>query len=168
MTKVKFDFLLKERNDLPFVYNKTKIVIMPRDPETIFMYWDIENSKIAELQQQNIQTNVSIRIRNVENYDYYFVNPTINSKDWYFNLKYTNLRKNDLIADLGVYDNNGNFLVLSTSNIITLPSNSYCQKDYDYWKKIVTKNKNFSFGFCERNENIFLSQINSMEFFVKK
>jgi hypothetical protein len=43
MSKVKFDFILKEKNDIPFLYNETKIVIMPRDPDTIFIYWDISD-----------------------------------------------------------------------------------------------------------------------------
>ena len=167
MAKVKFDFILQERNDLPFAYNETKIVIMPRDPETIFIYWDISHSTIVELRQKNIQPNFTIRIRNLENPVNYFIHPTSNSKDWYFTVKHTKLKRNDLVADLGVYDNAGNFLILYTSNTINLPSNSYYQKDYDYWKKLTSRNK-FANSEFENIDNIFLSNVNSMEFFVKK
>jgi len=151
-----FDFILNEKNNLPFVYNETKIIIMPKDPDTIFMYWDISNNTISDLKQRNIDLAVVIRVRNVDGCNYCYIHPTENSRDWYFNLKYTNLKKTNLIAELGVYDNDGNFLILATSNIINMPTNIYSRKDLDYWNRILN------------NKNAFLSNVNSMEFFVKK
>jgi hypothetical protein len=164
MAKVNFDFILKERNDLHFVYNETKIAILPIDPAKIFIYWDISDNTIFDLKEKKIQLNIAIRLRNIGNHDYYFINPTSNSKDWYFHLKHTNLKKNNLVADLGVYDNNGDFFILATSNIINLPNDSCCRKNYNYWSKFLRRDNDFSVDF----ENVFLSQVNSMEFITKQ
>jgi hypothetical protein len=169
MNKPKFDFILKERNELPFAYNETKIVIMPKDSATIFIYWDIADSTIFDLRKKNIHLNIGIRFRNLENHDYYFINPSSNSKDWFFNLKHTSLKKNNLIADLGVYDNNGDFLILNTSNSINLPNETTYKKDYHYWRRLrLVNNEDSSFDYDNdfALEDIF-SSINSTEFMAK-
>jgi hypothetical protein len=163
MSNLKFDFILNEKNYLPYSYNETNIVIMPKDPGTIFMYWDISENNISQLQQRNINTNFRIRIRNLDKDEVHYVIPDYNSKDWYFNLKYTNLDKKNLIADLGVYDNDNNFLILASSNMINLPSSSVYKKDYDYWRKIFHKNKDHN-----ELESMFLTSNSSMEFFENK
>ncbi len=160
MSKNNFKFITNEKSNIPFNYNETKIVILPRDLDTIFIYWDISNSTIAELQSRNINLHFVLRIRNSDGKNFYFINTQHNARDWYFSARFTNLSKKNIVADLGVYDSYGNFLVICTSNIINLPTNNLHQKDYNYWKKLLSNNQNFNL-----TENLFIS---SRELIKKK
>jgi hypothetical protein len=166
-----FNFIINERLDLPYTYNETKIVIIPRDPDVFFIYWDISESSIKDLLIRNIKLNFSIRIKNNNsNSNYYYINPTQYSKNWYFDIKYTELNNEELLVDLGVYDNNGQFIVLSTSNIINLPNKFYKNKNYSYWEdynnsKNLLINNNENNQFLENSEYKFSLSMNSGEFY---
>ncbi len=161
----KFNFILNERIGLPFTYNESKIVVIPRDTDVFFIYWDISELTKKDLCDKGIVCNIFIRVRNLnsEKYSYIF-HPEHFTKDWYFDISYTELDRNSIISDIGVYDNSGNFLVLASSNVINLPNKFYFGKDYNYWQKKKGKHNNLK----SKNHTGMLysiQNINSNEFY---
>ncbi|MDR0675917.1 MAG: DUF4912 domain-containing protein [Elusimicrobiota bacterium] len=131
-----FNFIINEKLDIPYSYNENKIFIMPRDPDIIFIYWDINDTLDYDSSQKNIfLSKISITIKNINSSYNYNIKPDKHTKSWYFNIKYKKIHRENIIAELGVYHNNGYFIILATSNIINMPNKFYHKKDYIYWEK---------------------------------
>lgn len=116
--------LSDESRELPLEYDDTKVVLLVRDPEWVFVYWEISSglrrklglergrhSKTLVLRvQENAQANGSASVYDVPVNDY--------TSSWY-------LRSRDsaskIRVTLGLFNDGGEFLEIATSNEIDLP-----------------------------------------------
>jgi hypothetical protein len=114
--------------DLPTSYGDTKIVLLPRDPWWCFAYWEIgEQTKqeIRSIYGENVKYVIRVYdVTNVVNFDgknanKYFdieINPAANN--WYINVGEPN---RSWCVDLGLITSDGKFVVITRSNIVTMP-----------------------------------------------
>jgi len=114
--------------DLPTSYGDTKIVLLPRDPWWCFAYWEIgERTKqeLSSIYGENVKHVIRVYdVTNVVNFNgknanKYFdieINPAANN--WYINVGEPN---RSWCVDLGLITPDGKFVVITRSNIVTMP-----------------------------------------------
>jgi hypothetical protein len=112
------DFNADEKNDLAFGYNENKIVIMPKNPETIFLYWDFSNETFMYITQNKF--GIGIRLYSDDKKDFSYIYPSYTNRDWYYSIKYTDIFRDNLVVELGYHDRDGKFLVICSSKKVVL------------------------------------------------
>jgi hypothetical protein len=116
--------LEQEQRELPQEYGETKIVLMIRDPEWIFAYWEIDPATRARhgipLHKHNRQ--LALRVIELgdrdEVLDTYDVAINDYTSSWYVKIRNSSSR---YIVELGLQDDAGEFSVITTSNEVRLP-----------------------------------------------
>ncbi|MEG4348850.1 DUF4912 domain-containing protein [Microcoleus sp. LAD1_D5] len=111
--------------DLPNGYGESRVVLMPRDPEWAYTYWDIPNARKEELRRQGGQ-QLALRI-----YDVTDVNLDIQSphsiqeypcdelaREWYVPIPVSD---RDYAIDIGYRCADGRWLVLARSAQVRVP-----------------------------------------------
>jgi len=111
--------------DLPNGYGESRVVLMPRDPEWAYTYWDIPNDRKQELRRQGGQ-QLALRI-----YDVTDVNLDIQSphsiqeypcdelaREWYVPIPVSD---RDYAIDIGYRCADGRWLVLARSAQVRVP-----------------------------------------------
>ena len=111
--------------DLPKGYGESRVVLMPRDPEWAYTYWDISNDRKQELRRQGGQ-QLALRI-----YDVTDVNLDIQSphsiqeypcdelaREWYVPIPVSD---RDYAIDIGYRCADGRWLVLARSAEVRVP-----------------------------------------------
>lgn len=131
-------------HDLPVGYGETKVVIMVRDPEWIFAYWEI-NDKIRikhDLLRGRHDKTLALRIFDVTGVKFNgananrFYDVIINdyAVSWYLRMPEVN---RIWCVDLGYYDTqSGNFTTLARSNTVKTPPGAVSLKDDEEWMQI--------------------------------
>lgn len=116
--------------DLPSSYNKTKIVLMVRDPYWVYSYWDVSGDTYQWI--EGIRRDAQGKIRTVLRvYDvtdinfngfnahrYYDIDCHLDAKNWYIDL---GTPDRSYVVDLGLIDGNGKFYLIARSNVIRTP-----------------------------------------------
>ena len=120
--------------DIPDRYNETRLVLMMRDPEWCFFYWDISDNDIAYHSLQN--KRISVRIFHVFGYD--VTNGEIHKEievNYIYGDRYVNLAMPHayFIGELGYYDENNRFIVLARSSMIYAPRDSISNVYDEEW-----------------------------------
>ena len=120
--------------ELPDRYNETKLVLMMRDPEWCFFYWDISDSDIAYHSLKD--KRISVKIFHVFGYD--ITNGEIHKEievNYIYGDRYVNLAMPHayFIGELGYYDENNRFIVLARSNMIYAPRDSISNVYDEEW-----------------------------------
>ena len=154
MKNQKEQFILNEVNDLSFTYNEDKIVVLPKDPNIIFLYWDFSDLTFQKIIQNNFI--FVIRLYNHNSSNYHYITPSHNNRDWYYNLKYTDLDRENLIAELGYFNKEGYFVSIVSS----LKTN--------FFDKQQQQSENISFNHVGSSGNISFNHVGSDEFIIKK
>ncbi|MEG4396794.1 DUF4912 domain-containing protein [Microcoleus sp. BROC3] len=111
--------------DLPNGYGESRVVLMPRDPEWAYTYWDIPNDRKEEMRRQGGQ-QLALRI-----YDVTDVNLDIQSphsiqeypcdelaREWYVPIPVSD---RDYALDIGYRCADGRWLVLARSAEVRVP-----------------------------------------------
>ena len=111
--------------DLPNGYGESRVVLMPRDPEWAYTYWDIPNDRKEELRRQGGQ-QLALRI-----YDVTDVNLDIQSphsiqeypcdelaREWYVPIPVSD---RDYAIDIGYRCPDGRWLILARSAQVRVP-----------------------------------------------
>ncbi|MEG4217448.1 DUF4912 domain-containing protein [Microcoleus sp. Pol14C6] len=111
--------------DLPNGYGESRVVLMPRDPEWAYTYWDIPNDRKEEMRRQGGQ-QLALRI-----YDVTDVNLDIQSphsiqeypcdelaREWYVPIPVSD---RDYAIDIGYRCADGRWLVLARSAQVRVP-----------------------------------------------
>ncbi|MEG4520363.1 MULTISPECIES: DUF4912 domain-containing protein [unclassified Microcoleus] len=111
--------------DLPNGYGESRVVLMPRDPEWAYTYWDIPNDRKEEMRRQGGQ-QLALRI-----YDVTDVNLDIQSphsiqeypcdelaREWYVPIPVSD---RDYAIDIGYRCADGRWLVLARSAEVRVP-----------------------------------------------
>ena len=137
---------------LPHTYNDTKLVILPRDPQWIFAYWELEKTYIATIQNKYgndifEKNKVIIRSYDVTNiifdganaHAYFDVPIHLDAKNWYFQ---TSFHAKNFCAEIGILLSNGAFIPLVRSNTICMPNgkvSDICDEEWMIVKEDLEK-----------------------------
>ncbi len=111
--------------DLPGGYGESRIVLLPRDPQWAYAYWDISNEHKEELRRQGGQ-QLALRICDVTgiNLDYQFPHSIQEypcdelARDWYLPVPVSD---RDYIAEIGYRCVDGRWLILARSASVRIP-----------------------------------------------
>lgn len=111
--------------DLPDGYGDSRIVLMPRDPQWAYAYWDIPNEHKSELRNQGGQ-NLVLRLYDVTDVDLAHQSPHSlqqfacdeMARDWYLPIPVSD---RDYIAEIGYMSGDGRWLMLARSHSVRIP-----------------------------------------------
>ncbi len=131
---------------LPLNYGDNKIVILPRDPVTVYAYWEINESKKAEVKEKfgrDIfqKTPYTLRIYDVTNIDFNGLNShrffdielPSGVNNWYINIDEGG---KSCCVDIGLHIPGGDFFILARSNFITLPTGKISDVNDEEWMMV--------------------------------
>ena len=111
--------------DLPNGYGESRIVLLPRDPQWAYVYWDVPHSQKEELRRQGGQqlalrlydaTNVNLDYQTPNNLQEY--NSDELAREWYLPIPVSD---RDYVAELGYRCVDGRWLVLTRSKVVHIP-----------------------------------------------
>lgn len=111
--------------DLPAGYGESRIVLMPRDPQWSYTYWDIPNEDKEELRRQGGQ-QLALRIYDVTDISLEYQSPhSIQeypcdelAREWYLPIPVSD---RDYVVDIGYRCADGRWLVLARSATVHVP-----------------------------------------------
>ena len=111
--------------DLPTGYGESRIVLLPRDPQWAYVYWDVPNSQKEELRRQGGQqlalrlydaTDINLDYQTPNNLQEY--NSDELAREWYVPIP---ISDRDYVAELGYRCADGRWLVLTRSKVVHVP-----------------------------------------------
>jgi len=111
--------------DLPAGYGESRIVLMPRDPQWAYTYWDVSNEHKEELRRQGGQ-QLALRIYDVTDINIEYQSPhSIQeypsdelAREWYLPVPVSD---RDYVLDIGYRCADGRWLVLARSAPVHVP-----------------------------------------------
>ncbi len=111
--------------DLPSGYGESRIVLLPRDPQWAYTYWDVPNEHKEELRRQGGQ-QLALRIYDVTDINIDFQSPhSIQeypadelAREWYLPVPVSD---RDYVIDIGYRAADGRWLVLARSARVHIP-----------------------------------------------
>jgi hypothetical protein len=111
--------------DLPSGYGESRIVLLPRDPQWAYTYWDIPNEHKEELRRQGGQ-QLALRIYDVTDVDLDSQSPhSIQeypadelAREWYLPIPVSD---RDYVIDIGYRTPDGGWLILARSARVHIP-----------------------------------------------
>lgn len=115
----------RDLGELPDGYGESRIVLMPRDPQWAYAYWDVPGSHKEELRRQGGQ-QLALRIYDVTDVDINHQAPHSvqeylcdeMAREWYLPIPVSD---RDYVADIGYRCADGRWLVLARSASVTVP-----------------------------------------------
>ena len=115
----------RDLGELPDGYGESRIVLMPRDPQWAYAYWDVPNSHKEELRRQGGQ-QLALRIYDVTDVDINHQAPHSvqeylcdeMAREWYLPIPVSD---RDYVADIGYRCADGRWLVLARSASVSIP-----------------------------------------------
>ncbi|MGK7874753.1 MAG: DUF4912 domain-containing protein [Xenococcaceae cyanobacterium] len=115
----------EELGDLPEGYGESRIVLMPRDPQWAYAYWDIPNEHKEELRSQGGQqlalrlydvTDINLEYQSPHNIQEYLCDEL--AREWYLPIPVSD---RDYAVDIGYRCADGRWLVLARSASVHVP-----------------------------------------------
>ena len=111
--------------DLPDGYGESRIVLLPRDPQWAYVYWDIPNEHREELRRQG-GSRLALRFYDVTDIDINTQRPHSLqqyecdelSREWYVPIPVSD---RDYAVEIGYLANDGRWLVLARSASVRIP-----------------------------------------------
>lgn len=112
-------------SDLPGGYGESRIVLMPRDPQWAYTYWDIPNNHKEELRRQG-GMRLALRFYDVTDIDISSQAPHSlqqyecdeMAREWYLPIPVSD---RDYMAEIGYLCNDGRWLLLARSTPVHIP-----------------------------------------------
>ena len=115
----------EDLGELPDGYGESRIMLLPRDPQWAYAYWDIPNTHKEELRRQGGQ-QLALRIYDVTDVDLdrqaphsvqeYLCDEM--AREWYLPIPVSD---RDYVADIGYRCADGRWLVLARSASVSIP-----------------------------------------------
>ncbi|ACK70396.1 Rho termination factor domain protein [Gloeothece citriformis PCC 7424] len=111
--------------DLPGGYGDSTIVLMPRDPQWAYAYWDVPNEHKEELRRQGGQqlalriydvTDINLDYQGPHNVQEYLCDEL--AREWYMPIPVSD---RDYMIDIGYRSGDGRWLVLARSAPVRIP-----------------------------------------------
>jgi ABC-type phosphate transport system substrate-binding protein len=111
--------------ELPQGYGQSRIVLMPRDPQWAYAYWDVPNEHKQELRQQGGE-HLALRLYDATDIDLNYQRPHSLqqyecdelARDWYVPIP---LSDRDYVIEIGYLSGDGNWLMLARSFPVRIP-----------------------------------------------
>jgi len=111
--------------DLPGGYGESRIVLMPRDPQWAYAYWDIPHERKEELRRQGGQ-QLALRLYDITDIDLNYQSPhnvkeylcDELAREWYLPVPVSD---RDYLIDIGYRCFDGRWLVLARSAPVRIP-----------------------------------------------
>ncbi|MGI6778089.1 MAG: DUF4912 domain-containing protein [Acetivibrionales bacterium] len=136
---------------LPSGYNENHITLMPRDPNTLFAYWEIctgsKKSFIDSFGEQLWEKSVPVlKVLNISKNESFFIRINDFSNSWYINVSDSSCLYS---AEVGRKFPNGLFVNLASSNLVSTPCSSVSSDtsvsfaDYRDLKHSITNTKSY-------------------------
>ena len=119
--KGKTFFHPEDHAPLPFSYNRTLIVLLPRDPEWAYTYWDFSAETwnwIQSFLSHDKKAFSVLRIHNLDQNRHYDLQIDLEAKSWYLEL---GAPDHSFEVELGIIDADGKFHTIVRSNRIRTP-----------------------------------------------
>ncbi|MEL6437996.1 MAG: DUF4912 domain-containing protein [Cyanobacteria bacterium J06621_8] len=115
----------QDLGELPDGYGESRIMLMPRDPQWAYAYWDVPSSHKEELRRQGGQ-QLALRIYDVTDIDLNHQAPHSvqeylcdeMAREWYLPIPVSD---REYIADIGYRCADGRWLVLARSAAVSIP-----------------------------------------------
>ena len=112
-------------SDLPSGYGESRIVLMPRDPQWAYAYWDIPHTHKDELRRQG-GSRLALRFYDVTDIDFSRQSPHSlqqyecdeMAREWYLPIPVSD---RDYVAEIGYLTVDGRWLVLARSQPVHIP-----------------------------------------------
>lgn len=132
---------------LPKGYGKTSIVLLPRDPNWMFTYWEITEETVKEIQSNygedifmNAQATLRMHEVNVNREDYQSirfvdVGVFLDAKSWYLR---ADKESSSWFVELGLKMVNGRFISIAKSNRVNLPGRKVSDMVDEKWVTVKT------------------------------
>ena len=111
--------------DLPGGYGESRIVLMPRDPQWAYAYWDIPNEHKEELRRQGGQqlalrlydvSDINLEYQSPHNVQEYLCDEL--AREWYMPIPVSD---RDYVVDIGYRCGDGRWLILARSAPVRVP-----------------------------------------------
>ena len=111
--------------DLPSGYGESRIVLLPRDPQWCYAYWDIPNENKEQLRREGGQ-QLALRLYDVTDVDIAYQSPhSVQeylcdelAREWYMPVPVSD---RDYVIDIGYRCGDGRWLILARSTSIHVP-----------------------------------------------
>jgi hypothetical protein len=111
--------------DLPAGYGESRIVLMPRDPQWAYAYWDVPNEHKEELRRQG-GVRLALRFYDVTEINLEYQSPHSlqqyecdeMAREWYVPVPVSD---RDYVAEIGYVCNDGRWLILARSTPVHVP-----------------------------------------------
>jgi len=111
--------------DLPNGYGESRIILMPRDPQWAYAYWDISNSHKEALRQQG-GIRLALRFYDITDIDLNYQRPHSvqqyecdeMAREWYLPVPVSD---RNYLLEIGYIATDGRWLLLARSNPIHIP-----------------------------------------------
>jgi hypothetical protein len=126
--------------DLPDEYGDTRIVLLVRDPEWLYAYWEINDATRAELDLPRTGHNrrMVVRMYNINGRNWpaeaahYFYDVDVSpfSNNWYIRV---NEPESRWCAELGMIDEDRNYICIARSNVVATPSETMSPETDTEW-----------------------------------
>ncbi|MGK7887874.1 MAG: DUF4912 domain-containing protein [Leptolyngbyaceae cyanobacterium] len=112
-------------HDLPDGYGESRIMLLPRDPQWAYVYWDIPNEHREELRRQGGR-RLALRFYDVTDVDLSYQRPHSlqqyecdeMAREWYVPIPVSD---RDYAIEIGYIANDGRWLVLARSAVVRIP-----------------------------------------------
>jgi len=131
---------MPETRELPNEYGDTKIVLLIRDPEWVYAYWEINDASRAEfnLARNGHNRRLVVRLYKItgrnwpQDSAHYFLDLDVSpyASSWYIKLPEVNEK---WCAELGIFDEENNYLPICRSNVIDTPRNTISEQTDSEW-----------------------------------
>lgn len=139
--------LPQETGDIPSGYGTTESYLLPKDPAWMFLFWEITPATFDYVRGQYGQDTLNhsrtvIRLYDITGVNYfdgnnantYYDMPVVfDAKSWYIHAPEAG---RSYIADLGFITPNGQFILLTRTNVITLPPGKVSDIIDDQWMSV--------------------------------
>ncbi len=134
-----------DSTDLPALQSRTHCVLIPRDPDFIYAYWDYTGEDINRLRNQLMfdgeDPQMVLRVYDITHIKFNGSNAKhtwdldvgYSAKNWYIHVWEDNA---DYCAELGVRCGENHFVPLTRSNIVQTPPKSASKRDDLIWQDI--------------------------------
>ncbi|MBF0571031.1 MAG: DUF4912 domain-containing protein [Candidatus Omnitrophica bacterium] len=152
-----------DSTDLPVLEPRTHCVLIPRDPNFIYAYWDYTGEDIDrarnQLKFESGDSRLVLRVYDITLIDFNGSNANhtwdldvgFSTKDWYIHVWQDNA---DYCAELGVSCGEDHFIPLTRSNIVRTPPKSSSKRDDLIWQDIKAHSESLPY----LKENIAIKQ----------
>ena len=135
---------------LPGGYGETKIVLLPIDPNWVYVYWDIPNEDREKLRQQGGKqlalrvcdvTEIDLETQNPHSVEYYECDEL--AREWHIPVP---MSDRDYLVEIGYITNDKRWLMLARSLHVRVPP-IYPSDREDYQQRTVTWEENLRRNF---------------------